>query len=100
MAAGRDRDRLVVRLLRELWRSDVGNPELYRSQTLRAESVAMCADSDCAWRIRPLASHAQTLHVTRGQSNHLRSLVALGPAQNVTHMHRLQASGIGTYALA
>ena len=53
----------------------------------------MCADSDCTWRVRPLASHAQTLHVTPGQSNHSRSLI-LGAAQNVTHTHLLQASDI------
>lgn len=96
---GRDSDRLIVRLLRELWRSDVGNPELHRSQTLRAESLAVCADSDCAWRGRTLASHTQMLHVTLAQSNHVRPLI-VGHTQNVTHPHALQALGIGTYASA
>ena len=86
-----------MRLLRELRRPDVGNPQLYRSQTLSAEPIAMCADSDCTWRVRPLASHAQTLHVTPAQSNYTRSLI-LGAAQNVSHTHRLQASDIGTSA--
>ena len=98
MTAGRDSNRLVVRLLRELRRPDVGHPQLYRSQTLRAESLAVSADSHGAWRGRTSTSHAHTLHVTPTQRNDTRPL-SVDPAQNVTHEHRLQAPENGTDAL-
>src|SRR6056297_2195919 len=46
--ARRNGDRLLVGLLGELRGSDVGNPDLDRSQPLFAESLAMGANTDGA----------------------------------------------------
>jgi hypothetical protein len=48
MSARRQGERLLVRLLGELWGSDVGNPDLDGPEPLFAESLSVCADADGA----------------------------------------------------
>ncbi|MAT06719.1 MAG: hypothetical protein CL424_16915 [Acidimicrobiaceae bacterium] len=60
----------------------------------------MGADSDCAWRGRTLASHAQTLHVTPAPSNHavatVVNMVASGmtPAEVVDELPSLELDDV------
>ena len=93
--AGRNGERLIVRLLREEGRSNVGHPELNRAQALCTKPLAMSVHADGTRSSRTLTNHAAMFHVTVSSTQQVSRRLDES-AQSIRGHNSLRPLAIGT----